>query len=79
MKQVEVIKRSDKNIYPIYGSETCDYRHPKEHLISGQWCVWGYEDPQGRTQCEHFGGTIEKIVKIKNKDVQKTFCECKRS
>ena len=80
MKEIEVIKRDNKfgEIYPIHGSKTCDYRHPKERSLSGQWCVWGYKDPQDRTQCEYFGGIVERIVKIKNEDVSKTFCKCKR-
>ena len=71
--EIEVIERNGQ-VYPINGYETCDYRYPGKRSLSGQYCKWGYENPQGKTQCEFFGGTTIKIVDADTI----TLCKCKR-
>ena len=62
MKEVEAGKQWITDIMPLNGSKTCDYRNPKDKLLHGQFCYWGYEDHLGEKQCKYFSGTETKTT-----------------
>lgn len=81
MREVEGAIGDRNSIEPIGGSETCDYRDPKDKEIHGQFCWWGYEDNLNQIQCKYFKGKFTRMIPDPDREgeqIEQLIIKCSR-